>query len=374
MEEESTPDKMANNIEMEYLVTPQNDLEQGNNARKKHVNVMTGVKKQESFFQRLTCQISERRNVKMLKRVWGPRLEFAVRLMLISTFLDDSLRTVMNFSNLTKQLGEQGCLGWMPAPPGFVGFIAAIVLLIGLLSQSIGSICLVGLFETDISTKVLIGWTIAQPLLYGQLSNFEFVAESLSLIGGLLMLRAHLVFDEARPSSGALVQLLGRLLLPVMNLYYAGHFLLSSLELNETNSIFMFVSSLSMWVVKIALIVVIVMGASLVAFGLKSRVVALVLAVVNLVFVFHQHPFFRMISLNNGHWKYDVDYIAIPHATLAKDTTAIDLEPSQIYDLERYYFFLGLSNSGALLLLALLGPGEIAIQKEELILPLVAEE
>lgn len=129
-----------------------------------------------------------------------------------------------------------------------------------------------------------------------------------------------------------------------------------------------------MWVVKIALIVVIVMGASLVAFGLKSRVVALVLAVVNLVFVFHQHPFFRMISLNNGHWKYDVDYIAIPHATLAKDTTAIDLEPSQIYDLERYYFFLGLSNSGALLLLALLGPGEIAIQKEELILPLVAEE
>lgn len=238
MEEESTPDKMANNIEMEYLVTPQNDLEQGNNARKKHVNVMTGVKKQESFFQRLTCQISERRNVKMLKRVWGPRLEFAVRLMLISTFLDDSLRTVMNFSNLTKQLGEQGCLGWMPAPPGFVGFIAAIVLLIGLLSQSIGSICLVGLFETDISTKVLIGWTIAQPLLYGQLSNFEFVAESLSLIGGLLMLRAHLVFDEARPSSGALVQLLGRLLLPVMNLYYAGHFLLSSLELNETNNIF----------------------------------------------------------------------------------------------------------------------------------------
>ena len=49
----------------------------------------------------------------MLLRVWGPRVEFAVRLVLVATFLDDSLRTATNFSEHATQV-EQGGLRWLP--------------------------------------------------------------------------------------------------------------------------------------------------------------------------------------------------------------------------------------------------------------------
>ena len=54
------------------------------------------------------------------------------------------------------------------------------------------SLCLLALVQPDGATKVLIGWAIAQPVMYAQLANVEFVAESLSMVGGLLVLRAHL--------------------------------------------------------------------------------------------------------------------------------------------------------------------------------------
>ena len=42
-----------------------------------------------------------------------------------------------------------------------------------------------------------------------------------------------------------------------------------------------------------------------------------------------------------------------------------DFEPWDIFDLHRYYFFQGLSTSGALLLLAQFGPGELAVEEDE---------
>ena len=44
------------------------------------------------------------------------------------------------------------------------------------------------------------------------------------------------------------------------------------------------------------------------------------------------------------------------------------MESYHIFDLHRYYFFQGLSTSGALLLLAQFGPGEIAVQEDEVLL------
>lgn len=90
------------------------------------------------------------------------------------------------------------------------------------------------LSQTDRSTKVLVGWAIAQPFLYGQLSNFKFVAESLSIVGGLLLLRAHLVASSE--GVGARIQLVGRLLIPAMYVYYAGQFLFSAFTYDETSN------------------------------------------------------------------------------------------------------------------------------------------
>jgi len=339
--------------------------------------VMPSTKKPEGFTQRLMLSLDEHTSVKLLMRLWGPRLEFFVRLMLLSTFFDDSLHTAPQFFEHTKKIGEQGCLKWLAATsPELVAIIATVALGIGLLAQSLGSICLLALLQPDGATKALIGWTIAQPVLYAQLSNVEFVAESLSLAGGLLMLRAHLVSEQGW-HTGARTQLLGRLLLPAVYLYHAGLFLFSALTSDETSNLAMYFSSLSMFIVNTVMLVGLVIVSTLVAAGLKSRFVAVLLALVNLGFVFYQYPFFRFIWLEGGEWKYDEEKLynsmdnSMSQVALPTDISPSDLDPFQIYNLHRYYFFLGLSTSGALLLLAQFGPGEIAFQKNEILLPLV---
>ena len=143
-------------------------------------------------------QLDERVNVKLLLQVWGPRFEFVVRLLVVATFLDDSFRAATHFSVHTNQIGEQGYLKPLASTmPNLVSAIATVVLGVGVLAQSLGSLCLLVLFKPDFATKALIGWAIAHPVLYAQLTNFEFVAESLSLVGGLLILRAHLS-EQAR--------------------------------------------------------------------------------------------------------------------------------------------------------------------------------
>ena len=221
-----------------------------------------------------------------------------------------------------------------------------------------------------------------QPILYAQLSNLEFVAESISLVGGLLMLRAHLISEQAKSAGDGAVatsaaraaiartQLLGRLLLPAVYLYHAGPLLLAVVRPEPTDSIAMFVASLSAFVIGAAVLVGLVLGAALVAAGLKSRTVALSLALLNLAFVCYQYPFARYVWFAAGEWQFDEVNLRnhVPHVALAKGVTDAVFDPSQIYDLHKYYFFQGLSTSGALLLLAQFGPGEIAVQEDEVLL------
>jgi len=335
--------------------------------------VKAGAKKQpQGLLERLMCMDEERQNMKRLIREWSPRLEFVVRLMLVATFLDDSFRMATHFSEHITQIGRQGCLQWLASSStGFVDVMATILLTSGLLAQSIGSVCLLSLIQPDITTKVLICWTIAQPVLYVELSNIEFLVESISLIGGLLLLRAHLV-----PGAGAHTQLLGRLLIPMVYMYHAWGYLSEAFTLDETSSFVMYLSELSMFVITAAVLIGIVIGSALVAAGLKSRIAALLLALFNLACVFYQHPFFRYIKMEgwefkvdeqNMHWNIALRNIALPHGYEPDD-----MSPWMIYNWHRYYFFLGLSTSGALLLLAQFGPGDIAVQKDEVLLPVVS--
>ena len=358
-------------VEKQNLLVGHNDLEDGDNFHGRS-SLKTSSSVPKGPFARLSKSIDERWSVKKLKRTWGPRLEFVIRLMLVATFFDDSLRTVMHFKGHMEQVGEQGCLSLL-ASPVMKKIFGAIFLGIGVLAQLLGSLCLLASRHPDGSTKALIGWTIAQPVLYGQLSNVEFITESISLVGGLLMLRAHLVYDRAANVVGARTQLLGRLLLPVMYMYYAWLFMFWDFAEEETTSYLAFFSSLSKSALDTVVIVAIMVGSVLLFFGLKSRVVALILALVNLGFVSYLHPFFRYIWLEDGKWKYDEVNMPSPNVVLSKDILPEDLvyDPAQVYDMHRYYFFMGLSTSGALLLLAQFGPGEIAVQKNEVLLPVV---
>jgi len=347
------------------------------------------------YLQRLMLDIDERVSVKLLIRVWGPRLELVVRLMLVATFLDDSIRMAMHFGQHIEQVGQGWCLKWLEAAsPKVVSVVAGTLLGMGLLAQSLGSICLLALLRPIVAIKALIGWAMVQPVLYAQLSNFEFMSETISLIGGLLMLHVHLLNQEHRlgqqsselatsnttsntttsptPSSLAVTQLLGRLLLPAAYLYRAGLFFSSAFTLDETTSLGAYLSSLSLFVINAAVLLALLASSTLVATGLKSRAVALFLALANLGFVLVQHPFFRFVHRVEGKWEVDEDVIWMPSVALPKGVSPQDFGPWDIYDLHRYYFFLGLSTSGALLLLAQFGPGDIAMQKHEVLLPLVA--
>ena len=379
------PENNDADIEMQHLVDPGcNDAEQGTSAiAGLHTS---GPKKSEhggngnSAFQRLMLELDERCNINMLLRWWCPRLEFLVRLMLVSTFFDDSLHTALHFFEVTERIGNEGCLRWLVSmSPGsttvkIVSVISAIALGIGVLAQFIGSICILARVQPNGATIALISWVIVQPVLYSQLSNMEFITESLSLIGGLLMLRAHLVYDnDARIGAAEYTKLVGRLLLPSMYLYYTGKCLLSAASLEETDGIFSFASSLSAFALNSIALVVGIISYVFVAAGLQSRLISLFLAICNLVFCFYQHPFFRYIYREDGHWEVR-PIMAMPSVVVPEDVTANDFDLWQIYDLHRYYFFLGFSTSGALLLLAQLGPGKIAVQKDEVFIPRRAQD
>jgi len=349
-------------IQMQPLLSVYGDIEQ---AGSKPTPTKAGAKAPTGLLERFLHTLDERYRLRTLILVWGPRLEFVVRLMLVATFLDDSLRTAVHFPSHMKQVGADGCLKWLvSSSPALVGVIATIVLGVGLLAQSLGSYGLLALRHCDLATKALIGWTIVQPVLYMQYSNIEFVTESISLVGGLLLLRAHLC---AEPQT----QLIGRLLLPTMYLYYAGSFLFSAFTYDETNSVGAYMASLSIFVVTGLVLLALVIGCMLVATGLKSRLVALLLALFNLGYVCYQHPFFLFVWWSGGEWKYDESKMEMPNVALADGMLIADFDNAQIYDLHKYYFFLGLSTSGGLLLLVQFGPGAVAVQKNEVLLPVV---
>ena len=362
--------------------TDSNDVDQKQNLLTGHYDLEGGVHGKSSLktsssaqkgpLARLSKSIDERWSVKKLKRTWGPILEVAVRLLIVGTFFDDSLRTVVHFMGHVEQVGQQSFLSLLSSPL-LKSIIAGIFLCIGVLAQLSSSFCLVAGHHPDASTKALIAWTIAQPVLYGQLSNGEVITQSMSLIGGLLMLRAHLVHDRASNAVGARTQLLGRLLLPSMYMYYSWLFLSNDFFSEETNTYAEFFAALSKSTFDVLVILAIAIGSVLVFFGLKSRVVALLLAFVNLAFVTYMHPFFLYISLEGGKWKYDEVNMPSPNAIISEDVKPEDIlyDPAQVYDMHRYYFFLGVATSGALLLLAQFGPGEIAVQKNEVLLPVV---
>ena len=344
----------------------------------------------DGLFLRCLRSLDDKVNVKLLLRVWGPRVELFVRVLLVATFLDDSVRAATHFSEHVKQVGSQGYLKQVVTPE-LLYAIATFALGIGLLVQSFGSLCLLALIQPDSAAKALIGWAVVQPVLYAQLANVEFVAESLSLIGGLIILRAHLSEQALRAGSRiplgggglccapedepeasiARTQLLGRVLLPSVYLYHAAVILRDNVTGESADHTeYSFAMLVTEYAVNLAVVAGLVLSFVLVTAGLRSRAVALGLALVNFGFVCYSHPFFRLVWREGGEWKYDEVETRkpMPHVALPKNVDPENFEPWHIVDLHRYYFFQGLSTSGALLLLAQFGPGEIAIEKDEVIL------
>merc|ERR1712196_676704 len=92
--------------------------------------------------------------------------------------------------------------------------------------------------------------------------------------------------------------------------------------------------------VDMAVLVGLVLCCTHVAAGLKSRTVALSLALVNFGFVCYMHPYFRFMWREGGEWKYDEAAMrkSMLHVSLPKDSTQDDFEPWLVVDLQQDYF------------------------------------
>ncbi|GMI30996.1 hypothetical protein TeGR_g469 [Tetraparma gracilis] len=299
--------------------------------------------------------------MKHVARAWAPRLALLSRALLCATFLDDALRLAL------QPPGPMAMLG--PVPLGAAAFQP----FVGLVVELFGSLCLIALFRPGRASLALAAWSLLQPFLFGQLSNALLVSSSLSVVGGLLLVRASHV-----PTS-PYAQLLGRLLIPAPYVCFAGWLLASSLELSETTSLPSYLADLSIFLVSFLAFLALLLGSALVALGLRSRKVALAAALANLAYAFHAHPFFLYASrcpdpvgCSRG-WEYS-DAMPFPAVSIPFPLTPADFTLAEIYDLHRCYFFLAVSCTGALLVLAQAGPGEIAAQKDEAILPTRAQD
>ena len=129
----------------------------------------------------------------------------------------------------------------------------------------------------------------------------------------------------------------------------------------------MFISNLSLFVLNFLALIALLISSMLVSVGLRSRLIAFVLAIANIAYVFYSHPFLLYIYFSDGEWK--LRDMPMPNVVLPEGTTMSPDDLWKVYDLHKYYFFLGMSTSGALLILTQFGPGDIALQKDELILP-----
>lgn len=362
----------------------------------------------EGLFGRCLRRLDEHTNVKPLLRVWGPRVHFFVRLLVIGTFIDDSLRCAMHFKVHVRQVGEHGYLRQIAeTSPDLIDGLAAVFLTLGLFAQSVGSVCLLTLVQPEAAIVALMAWTIAQPVLYAQLANAHYVATSLALFGGLLILRAHLRSsdrassssrrapvgggalcgascgsetaeeEEVRAAAVARMQLLGRLLLVGPYVLQAGAIAQADLSASLAAERHRAAHSASMYGVDALVLVALLLGGALVAAGLRSRVVALTLALANGAYsLFVLHPLWAFASPPSGgrgasgEWTYHEGAMraSMPRLALPPDLSESDFEPWLLYDLHRYYLFHSLSTSGALLALAHVGPGEIALEEDEILL------
>jgi len=235
--------------------------------------------------QRIMLRVEEQVSVKLLLKVWGPRFEIFTRCMLVTIFLVDSVGMAVHFSEQVGQFGS-----------GSFGFFAVTL---GVLVQSIASLgLLVKPSVGHVWCPLLIGWEVLQPVLYGQLANLEFVCGSLSIVGGLCLLMAHLQkesdSEEGKSSAHNTFQvgteLTGRLLLPSSYTYQAWLYLSMMMVSRDTSGVVDYLLKFSSSVVSAALLVILIIGCLLIAVGLGSRTVALGLAILNIAFVCYEHP------------------------------------------------------------------------------------
>lgn len=267
-----------------------------------------------------------------------------------------------------EQRSSMQVAGWMSPVLQFLLPVVSFVW------QGLGSLLVavpsaIGSQRPVIGCYSLLGWCLFHPFMYAQQSNREFVLETVTIMGGLGILLSHFQLEKesvvgkagllgGKPavdsrSSAALhadrVQMLSRIALVAIFLYYAFlkvHGYASNFSSPERD-----------WAGPIAegaLICALLYLCALVIIGMKSRVVALLLALAMALSACYMHPFWQYYWYG-GNYKMDG----------VEGMAGMEVDVYTYADHQRYFFFQTMSTVGALLLLVVHGPGKLSMDEQD---------
>lgn len=172
--------------------------------------------------------LDARFNIKWVHR----RLQAAAKLLIVTTFIEDALRAGLTFS---VQQNSMRIAGWQS--PVLQSVLPALSFVV----QSVGSLLVLlpgantrGL----VGCYILLGWCMWHPFMYNQQTNWEFILETITIMGGLAILISHFMLSHPNAKAGLprihsstadtphnnrahRIQLIGRMLVCSIFLFYA---------------------------------------------------------------------------------------------------------------------------------------------------------
>jgi len=303
--------------------------------------------------QAFTAVVDEKVGLKNAYR----RLAWLAKVLIVTTFLEDALRVALTFS---EQRQSMATAGWQtPALHSALPILSFCVQLGGSLlivlpaGAAVAGCC------------ILLAWCLFHPFMYSQLTNWEFILETTTIMGGLLVLLSHEQLNAqasaaslslpggSKPSESLKVkanrlQMVGRVLITAIFLYYAfvkvhGYAQRAS-KIEGTP------------LVEALLVLGLLCMSSLVIVGMKSRWCALLFALVMAASAFYMHPFWAYMN------PYSKETYLMEGVPMME---GYEVEAFTMADHQRYFFFQRMSTVGALLLLVVHGPGNFSMDEQQ---------
>jgi len=286
------------------------------------------------------------------------------KVLIVTTFMEDALRVLLTFH---VQQNSMRIAGWQSP------ILHNLLPMLSFCIQSCGSLLVVmpgGGQRAMAGCYLLIGWCMWHPFMYGQQTNWEFMLETLTIVGGLAVLlshfmlvkpgrmaglpsaRASVISDSPLSNRAHRIQAAGRMMIVSIFLFYAFqmvHGYSAHLRSKVGAADFDWQTPL----VEGLLIVLLLYMCSLVIIGMKSRWVALLLAVTMAAADLYMHPFWVFIFSTRT---YLMEGVA--------GMEGYEVDAFTMADHQRYFFFQTMSTVGALLLLVVHGPGKLSIDEQ----------
>ena len=243
-----------------------------------------------------------------LKHVYR-RLQLAARFLIVGTFADDAIRVTCDYGGQISTM----------VSVGFPSAAATVMPAVFIVTQATGVFLVLSGRAPEQGCMTLLVWTAIHPFLYLQQKNLEFLLESVTIIGGLLILlssernlrkRQEAIELQARPGERAALvggdeevaeqreeaqeqtdrlQLGGRVAVSAVFVYYVVKMLHERIGVLKG----VVPEELHVAVVEGVLLVLLLIATGLLVVGMKARWCALLLAVTMFLAALYKHPWVR---------------------------------------------------------------------------------